>query len=157
MFGTEPMASTACVERTDAAVVAAHDHVAVLVALDRLGPSALQQLDAAPQEVVLEHRRDLGVLAGSTCWRLTTSVTLAAERGEHVDELHAGDAGADDGDALGEDLRRVAVAGGEDALAVGLAPVGDARARAGGDERGVELDGARRRRARRPATLVRAR
>jgi hypothetical protein len=48
----------------DATVVAADDDVALVVALDRLGPGALEQLDAAAHEVVLEHGGDLGVLAG---------------------------------------------------------------------------------------------
>jgi hypothetical protein len=57
-----------------------------------------------------------------------------------VDELDAGHARADDRHGLREVLRRVAVAGREDAVAVGLAPLGDAGTRAGGDERGVERD-----------------
>ena len=106
-------------------------------------PSALEQLHAALQEVVLEHRGDLGILLRQHLLAADDQRHLGAEAAEHVDELHAGDAGADDGDVLGEDRRRVAVARGEDPLAVGRAPVGNARARAGGDQHGVGGDGAR--------------
>jgi hypothetical protein len=58
-----------------------------------------------------------------------------------VHELHAGDARADHHQVLRHDRRRVSLAGGQDAVAVGLAPVGDAGPAAGGDEDGVGLDG----------------
>src|SRR5205085_6629535 len=55
------------------------------------------------------------------------------------DELDAGDAGTDHDQVLGNLGRRIGLAGGEDALAVGLGPVGDAGAAAGGHEDGVGL------------------
>ncbi len=57
-----------------------------------------------------------------------------------MDELDAGDAGADDGDALGENRRRIAVAGRQDPIAVGEAPVGDSRPGPGGDQDRVGRD-----------------
>ena len=112
-------------------VVAAH-HDAVVDALDARGPGALQQR-ARPGRGSRPRapRRPRGPWSGSTCWRLTISVTLDAERREHVDELDAGDARADHDEVLGQHRRRVGVAGGEDALAVGLGPVGDAGPGAG--------------------------
>src|SRR5690606_17590915 len=64
----------------------------------------------------------------------------AAQRREHVDELDAGDPGADDDEVLRQLAGRVGVAGGEDPRAVGRRPVGDAGPAAGGDEDGVGLD-----------------
>jgi hypothetical protein len=77
-----------------------------------------------------------------------------------VNEFDTGDTGADHRDAVGEHLRRVAIAGGEDAV-VWNAPLGDARSGPGGDEHriggdlsdtvgGGDLDVARRQHARRP-------
>jgi len=57
-----------------------------------------------------------------------------------VDELHAGDAGADDDEVVGHLGRRVGLAGGEDALAVDGGPVGDAWAAAGGEHDHVGFD-----------------
>ena len=55
-------------------------------------------------------------------------------------ELDAGDPDPTIVTLSRELLRRVAVAGREDAVAVGLAPLGDARPRAGRDEGDVEVD-----------------
>ena len=55
-------------------------------------------------------------------------------------ELHAGDARPDHDRVLGDDRRRVGVAGGEDALAVDGDEIGDARARAGADRHEVGGD-----------------
>ena len=61
-----------------------------------LGPRALQQRDAAREELVLEHRRDLGVLHRQHLLARHEQRHLRAERVEHVRELDAGDARADD-------------------------------------------------------------
>ena len=59
-----------------------------------------------------------------------------------MNELDAGDPGADDHEVLGKLLGRVGVASGEDPLAVDWGPVGDARTAAGGqhDDIGFEID-----------------
>ena len=80
-MGTEPIASTACVERTTRPslhrTTTPRPRLGVRVALDGHGPRPLQQLHATAQEVLLEHRRDLGSFPGRTCWRETTRDTLA--------------------------------------------------------------------------------
>ena len=68
---------------------------------------------------------------------------LAPERAEHVDELHAGDPGADHHEVLGPQRRRVGVAGGQDPLRRRRSP---SRAGAGG----CRWRAARRRRPPRP-------
>ena len=100
----------------------------------------LSRRDAAGEEVLLEHGGDLGILGRQHLLARHDERDVGAERREHVHELDAGDARADDRDAARELLGRVAVAGREDAVAVGLAPLGDARPRAGGDEGDVEVD-----------------
>ena len=125
----------------DPAVVAAHgDLVAVLVHAD--GPRALEQLHPAPEQLVLEGGRHLGVLLGEDLLARDDQRHRAAERREHVDELDAGDAGADHDEVLGPDLGRVGLTGREDALAVDGGPLRDAGAAAGGEEDrvGVEPD-----------------
>ena len=106
-----------------ATVVAADDDViAVLVVdgpLDRRRPGALQQAYATAEEVLLEDGRDLGILAGEHLLAAHDERHRGSERREHVDELDARHARADDGHALGELLGRVAVARREDAVAVG--------------------------------------
>ena len=97
-----------------------------------------------------------GSLPGSTSWRLTTSVTL-----EPSDENMWTNSTPVTPEPmtvmlLGDHLRRVAVAGGEDAVAVGLAPVGDARARSGGDRARRRTRCARRPSAPSTCTRVRA-
>ena len=62
---------------------------------------------------------------------------LRAEAAEHVHELDAGDTGSDHRDALREDRRRIAIACRQDPLAIGDAPVGNARAATGCHEHGI--------------------
>ncbi len=126
-----------------AAVVAAHDH-AVGRDVDGLGPRTLQQTHAARQEVVLEGRRHLGVLLRQHLLAADDEGDVAAERPEHVHELHAGDARPDDHEVRGQLGRGVGVAGGEHALAVDVRPVGDAGPAAGAehDDVGFEQLGA---------------
>ena len=57
-----------------------------------------------------------------------------------MDELHAGHAGADDDQVPGNLLGWIAVTRGENALAVGLAPIRDPRPGTGGDEDGVGVE-----------------
>jgi hypothetical protein len=90
------------------------------------GPGSHQELDPALQEVLLEHGCHFGILAGEDLLSADDERDLGTERREHVHELHTGDARTDDAHALREHLGRVAVTGGEDPLAVGLAPLGDA-------------------------------
>ena len=103
MLGTEPIASTAWRRAHDAAVVAAHDD-----ARRRrrgrwpIARAPFSSLHAALEEVVLEHGRDLGVLAGQHLLAAHDERHLRPERREHVDELDAGDARADHGDAARE-------------------------------------------------------
>ena len=88
-------------------------------------PSARAPLSSCTprrEEVVLERRRDLGVLLRQHLLAADDQRDLAAERREHVHELDAGDARADHDEVLGELRRRVGVAGGEHALAVDRAP-----------------------------------
>ena len=75
----------------DPAVVAAHDD-RVAVTLDRDRPGTLQQVHAALQEVVLEHRGDLRILQRQHLLAADDERDLGAEAAEHVDELDAGDA-----------------------------------------------------------------
>ena len=140
-MGTDPIASTACDERTTRpSSQRTTTRVGLVVALDRRRPRPLEQAHATGEEVVLEHGGDLGVLARQHLLARHDERDLGAERGEHVHELDAGDTRADDRDAARELLRRVAVTRRQDAVAVGLAPLRDARARAGGDEGDVEVD-----------------
>jgi hypothetical protein len=98
----EPMASRAWLpsatrpssQRTDTPAVA-----------DRSMPSARAPLSSRTprsQEVVLEGGGDLGVLLGQHLLAADDERDLAAERGEHVHELHAGDPRTDDDQVLGQ-------------------------------------------------------
>ena len=107
-----------------------------------MSPSRSTALARAPfssetprcEERLLEHRGDLGVLDRQHLLAGHEQRDLRAERVEEVRELHAGDAGTDHDRVLGDLGRRVRVAGGEHALAVDGDEVGDAGARAGGDD-----------------------
>ena len=81
-----------------------------------------------------------GSLPGSTCWRLTTSVTSAPNDENMWTNSTPVTPDPTTVTLFGEHLGRVAVAGGQDAVAVGFTPVGDPRARARRDQGGVELD-----------------
>ena len=122
-----------------APVVAADDHL-VAVAVDAHGPRPLEQADASAQQLVLEGGGDLGVLLGQDLLAGHDERDLAAERGEHVHELDAGDARADDHEVLGPGGRGVGLAGRQHAVAVDGGPVGQAGTAAGGEEHGVGLD-----------------
>ncbi len=121
------------------AVVATHHHF-VAVTVDGRGAGTLQQAHSPTQEVVFQNSGDLGVFHRQHLLTAHDQGHLGAEAGEHVHELDTCDARADHGDARREDARRVAVAGDEDALAIGLAPLGYAGAGAGGHEHGVGRD-----------------
>ena len=71
---------------------------------------ALQELHAAPEELVLEHGRDLRVLVGQHLLAGHDERDLRAERAEHVGELDAGDARSDHDEVLGDLGRRVRLA-----------------------------------------------
>ena len=119
------------------AVVAFHHH-GVAVAFDRLRTGTLQQRHTATQEVVLQNGGHLGVLAREHLLAADHQGHLGAERLEHVHEFHAGDARTHHAHAAREDLGRIAVTGGEDALAVGMHPIRNARTGTGGDQGGIE-------------------
>ena len=69
-------------------------------------------------------------------------------------ELDTGDTRADDRHALGKHLGRIAVAGHKNALAVGMAPLGNAWPAASGDQHGVGFQHAHRDRLRRRPDVV---
>ena len=125
----------------DTAVVTAHDDdVVLVVSFDRRRPGALEQPHTAAQKVRFEDGGDLGILRRQHLLARHHERDLGAERREHVHELDPGDARADDRDATRELLGRVAVAGREDAITIGFAPLRNARPRTGGDEGDVEVD-----------------
>ena len=135
MFGHRADGEHGVAAAHDAAVVAAHDDL-------RRRPSRSIDVARAPFSRLTPRFRKSssstaatsGSLLGSTCWRLTTSVTLAPNDENMWTNSTPVTPEPTTVMLSGKILRRVAVAGGEDALAVGLAPVGDARPRAGGDE-----------------------
>ena len=94
-LGIDPMASSAWRARATAPVVAAHATTPSSVEVDAGGPGALEQAHTPLEEVVLERGGHLGVLLGQHLLAADDERDLAAERREHVDELDAGDAGAD--------------------------------------------------------------
>ena len=120
--------------------VVAVDRDPVAVAFDGLGTGALVEADAAAQEVGFEGGGHFGVLGREDLLAADQQGDVAAKRREHVDELHAGDAGADHDQVVGHLSGRVGVAGGEDALAVDGGPVGDAGPAAGAEHDDVGLD-----------------
>ena len=140
------MASRAWLPGADAAVVAAHDD-AVVGAVDRDGPRALEEVDPPAEELVLQRRRDLRVLLGEHLVAGDDQGHLAAQRREHVDELHAGHARPDDDEVLRPGRGRIGVPSGQHPLAVDVGPVGEpgTAARAEEDGVGVELHVAVRR------------
>ena len=117
MFGQRPDREQR-VRAVDRAAVVARDEHLVALAPDRDRARALQQLHAPPDELVLEHGRDFGVLGRQHLLARHDQRDLRAERAEHVRELDAGDAGTDHHEMLGDLGRRVRLAGREDALAV---------------------------------------
>ncbi len=125
----------------DPAAVVTDDGDAVVAPFQARGPGALEQLDAPGQEVLLEGGRHLRVLLRQDLLAADDERDLGAHRGEEVDELDAGHAGADDRDVLGQDLGRVGLAGRQDPVAVGLGPVRDAGPAPGAEEHGVGRDG----------------
>ena len=94
------MASRAWVPRARRPSSQTHGDGTVLL-VDADGPGALEEPDAAGDEVVLERGGDLGVLLREHLLAAHDEGDLAAERPEHVDELDAGDAGADHDEVLG--------------------------------------------------------
>ena len=80
------------------------------------GPGALQEVDSTPGEVCLQYRRHLRVLVGEDLLAAHDEGHLAAERGEHMDELHAGDPRPDDHQVVRQDLGGIGVAGGQQAV-----------------------------------------
>ena len=140
MFGIDPTVSTAC----DPSTTRPSSHAtrtASPSALDAARPRALEQRDALAQELVLEHRGDLGVLERQHLLAGDEQRHLRAERVEHVRELDARDTRPDDHDVLRQLGRRVRLAGREHPLAVDRRELGDpgSRARGDDDEVGVEL------------------
>ena len=105
------MHSRAWVPSHPPAVVAAHRPRRRRRPVDALGPRPLEQADAPRRGSPPRGRPPPpGPSVGSTCWRLTMSVTCEPERREHVHELDAGDARADHHEVLGQLGRRVGVA-----------------------------------------------
>ena len=134
-FGIDPMASSAWRPGRRPPVVAAdRDPVGVRRRCPRPGRPCSSRTPRS-RKSSSSAAATSGSFCGSTCWRLTISVTCAAERREHVHELDAGDARADHDQVLGQLRRRVGVAGGEHPLAVDRRPVGDARPAAGATAR----------------------
>ena len=72
--GIEPMASSAWEPGGDPTVVAAHGDP-VVVDVDADGPGALEQPHAASRKSSSSAAATSGSFCGSTCWRLTISVT----------------------------------------------------------------------------------
>ena len=105
---------TAVVALDDDAVVL-HGHAG--------GARPLVEHDAGAEEVRLQGRRHLGVLARQHLLAAHDEADLGPESPEHVHELHAGHARADDDEVLGHLGRRIGLAGDHDAPAVDLGPV----------------------------------
>ena len=112
-------------------VAADNNGVASFGTLDCLCPGTHHQFHATTHELLLKHGSDFGILAGQHLLPADDEGDLGPERREHVDELHAGDTGADNGNAVGKYLGRITVACREDAVTVRVAPLGDTRLRAG--------------------------
>ncbi len=79
-----------------------HRTVHLVVDVDADGPGTLVEPDAATEEVVLERGGHLGILLRQHLLAAHDEGHLAAERREHVDELHTGDAGPDHDQVLGQ-------------------------------------------------------
>ena len=122
-----------------AAVVAEHDHPAV-GAFDALRPGSLVEDHPGAEEVVLQSRGDLRVLARQHLLAADDEGDPGAERAEHVGELHPGHTGPHHHEVLGQLRRRIGLSGGEDPLAVDLGPLGDSRTAAGRQEHGVAVE-----------------
>ncbi len=131
------------VRSVDGPTVVAGDEDLVVVATHRDRARALQQLDAPAQELVFQHRRNLGVLVGQHLLAGHDQRDLRPERAEHVRELHAGHTRSDHDEMVGDLGRRVRLAGRQDPFAVDRREVGDARPRPGRqqDRVGFELLG----------------
>ena len=141
VLGIEPMASTACVDSIDRP--SSQRTITRSVSGRRSMASARAPINSfTPRRMnsASSTAATSGSLPGSTCWRLTTSVTAAP----NIENMCTNSTPVTPDPTMvtlfGKHLGRVAVAGGQDAVAVGLAPVGDARARTRRHERGVELD-----------------
>jgi hypothetical protein len=122
------------------AVVAEHANL-LAVDLDAGGPGAHEQLHALLEEAPLQHGGHLGVLAREHLLPADDEGDVGTERLEHVDELHTGDARADDHQVSGQLRRGVGMTGGEHPDAVDRRPVGDAGAAAGGQHDDVRFEG----------------
>ena len=85
-------------------VVAAHGDPVTRV-VDAHGARALEEAHAAAEQLVLQRRRDLGILLGQHLLPGHDQGDVAPERAEHVDELHAGDTGADHHEVVGPHRR----------------------------------------------------
>jgi hypothetical protein len=109
---------------------------------DRLRAGVLDQRDAAGDQGVLQHGGGVGVLVRQDLVAAGHHRHLHPELGVGVDELRAGDAGADDHQMLGQLVQVVELAPVQDPLTVGFGAGQDPRAGAGGDEHHVGLQGA---------------
>ena len=79
----------------------------------------------APLEILFEDCGDLGVAVGQDLTTGHHEAHLRPQALEDVSELHAGDAGADDDDVLGDVDHVVAVPRRENLLPVDRCPLGD--------------------------------
>ena len=120
-------------------VVTAHDD-ALLGAVTGDRPGPLQQADPPPEEVLLQHRRNLGVLGREDLLAAHDEGHRAPQRGEHVHELDTGHPRPDDHQVLGQLGGRVGVAGAEDADAVPIGPGREAGPAPGAEQDGVRLE-----------------
>ena len=133
MLGTDPMASTACVERTTRPSSQRTTTPSGVAGRGRWRSPGRPSAACTPRcrKSSSSTAATSGSLPGSTCWRDTTSVTLAPN-----DENMCTNSTPVTPDPMTvtdsrERLGRVAVAGREDAVAVGRAPLRDARPGAG--------------------------
>jgi hypothetical protein len=104
---------------------------------DRIGTRVLDQRDAAFGEHVLQHGRGVGVLVRQDLIAAGHHGHRDTELGVSVDELGAGDAGADHDEVLGQSLQIVELTPVEDAFAVRRGVGQHPRARACGDQHHV--------------------
>ena len=119
--------------------VVAPDGDAVALVVDPHGTGALEQLDAAAQELVLERGGHLRVLLGEDLLAGHDQGHGAAQRREHVHELDPGHARPDHDEVLGPVRRRIGVARGQHPGAVDRGPLREAGTAARGEDDGVGL------------------
>ena len=112
----------------------------MLLGLDRGCPAVLDDIHPAPQEHLLQHLGEIGIVVGQQLVAGRDQCHPRAAAREEIGELAAGRPGTEHDQVLGQIAQLEHLTRGQHAAGVGMGELGDERRRAGAHEQRVELD-----------------